>query len=212
MPIHLPTEADIDAWPEFTPTSPLRVLVSACLLGVRCGTDGSSYGAPYAHLQRLLTRADVSTVAFCPEDFAFGTPREVPDIHGGTGFDVLDGRAQVLRASGEDWTDAMVAAARAMLAVATHNGVHLALLTDISAACGSQVIYLGARADGVHQAGHGVCAALLVRNGIKVVSQRDHRTLGRIFRKLEPESTMDPNARDHHETVWYVEHLSGDDE
>ncbi|MDQ2729507.1 MAG: hypothetical protein M3Y91_16970 [Actinomycetota bacterium] len=64
---------------------PLRVLISACLLGVRCGVDGTSYGAPFAHIERLLGLPNVRTVAFCPEDLAFGTPRETPDIHDGTG-------------------------------------------------------------------------------------------------------------------------------
>jgi len=32
-------------------------------------------------------------VLFCPEDFALGTPREIPDIQEGNGFDVLDGKS-----------------------------------------------------------------------------------------------------------------------
>lgn len=169
--------------------------------------DGTSYGAPYHHLRGLLDRLNVATVAFCPEDFAFGTPRETPDIHGGTGTDVLDGRARVLSESGQDWTEPMVQAAHAMLAMARHNRVHLALLTDISAACGSQVIYLGGRSGGIHQAGQGVCAALLVRHGFKVMSQRDHRTLGHLLHKLDPVIVPVSAARDHHETDWYVEHF-----
>jgi hypothetical protein len=31
---HLPTTAEIEAWPDFTADDPMRVLVSACLLGV----------------------------------------------------------------------------------------------------------------------------------------------------------------------------------
>lgn len=128
-----------------------------------------------------------------------------PDIHGGNGFDVLDGKARVLSATGEDWTSAMVDAATAMLEVAEHNRVHLAVLMDISAACGSQVIYLGSRSAGRHQAGQGVAAALLIRSGIRVVSQRDHRTLGRILARLDPSCKQDPTARDHHQTDWYLQ-------
>jgi uncharacterized protein YbbK (DUF523 family) len=202
-PAHLPTEEEIRSWPEFSTESPLRIVVSACLLGVGCGIDGGSYGAPYPHLARLLDRPDVQPVGFCPEDFAFGTPRHTPDIHGGTGSDVLDGRARVLNEVGEDWTAPMVQAAHAMLKVAQHNRVQLALLTDISAACGSQVIYLGARTAGVHQAGQGVCTALLVRHGFKVLSQRDHRTLGLVLHKLDPSIPLDDAARDHHQSDWY---------
>lgn len=169
-PAHLPTEAAIRGWPTFTPSSPLRLLVSACQTGVGCGVDGSSYGATCPNLVPILDRPAVRVVAFCPEDLAFGTPRRTPDIHGGTGVDVLDGRARVLSDASDDWTEPMVRAADAMLAVARHNRAHLALLTDVCAACGSQVVYRGVRSEGVHQAGMGVCAALLARHGVKVGS------------------------------------------
>jgi uncharacterized protein YbbK (DUF523 family) len=122
-------------------------------------------------------------------------------------MDVLNGTAQVVSDSGQDWTEPMIRAALEMLAMAQDNEVHVALLTDISAACGSQVIYRGARADVVHQAGQGVCTALLVRNGFKVVSHRDYRTLGYLTHKLDSTFEMDPAALDHHETEWYVEHF-----
>ena len=206
---HLPTLADLKRWPEFTSDRPLSILVSSCIMGAACGTDGTSYGAPYAHTTRLVALSNVRAVPFCPEDFAFGTPRQVPDIHGGTGFDVLDGRARVLSSSGEDWTDGMLAAAETMLDLAQREQVQLALLMDISAACGSQVIYLGARSKRVHQAGQGVCAALLIRNGVRVLSQRDYRTLGSIIHTLDPSYRPDPDARDHHESDWYIEHFQG---
>lgn len=161
-------------------------------MGMSCGVDGSSYGAPYAHPDQLVRLSNVHAVPFCPEDFAFGTPRQTPDIHGGNGFDVLDGTARVLSESGDDWTERMVAAARAMLEVAKENGVRLALLMDISAACGSQVIYDGFRPEHRYQAGQGVCAALLIRHGIKVLSHRDHRTLNLLLDKLDP--SRPPNS------------------
>jgi uncharacterized protein YbbK (DUF523 family) len=204
---HLPSEVEIREWPPFTEHDPLRLLASACLLGVRCGVDGSSYGAPFAHTEHLFHLPNVHTVTFCPEDFAFGTPRATPDIHGGDGFDVLDGRARVLSDTGEDWTGPMVDAANAMLTKALAAGVRLAILTDMSAACGSEVIYRGARIQGHRRAGQGVCAALLIRHGIGVLSQRDYRTLDRILSKLDPSHKSNPDARDHHETEWYVENF-----
>jgi uncharacterized protein YbbK (DUF523 family) len=201
---HLPSEAEIRAWPAFTKERPLDVLVSACLVGVPCGIDGTSYGAPYPHTSRLLNLPNVHTLTFCPEDFAFGTPRAIPDIHGGNGFDVLDGSARVLGDTREDWTAQMLGAAEAMLRMAQLHDVRLALLMDISAACGSQVIYDGPRSLGRRQAGQGVCAALLIRSGIRVLSQRDHRTLDAVLSKLDPTHQADPAARDHHEAPWYV--------
>lgn len=202
---HLPSELEIAGWPTFTEEHPLQLLVSGCLTGLPCGIDGSSYGAPYSHTTRLLQLPNVRVVGFCPEDFAFGTPRATPDIHGGTGFDVLDGTARVFSDTGQDWTTQMVAAAGAMLRVAQENDVRLALLMDISAACGSQVIYDGPRSAGRHQAGQGVCAALLIRHGIKVLSQRDHRTLDAVLSTLDSNYRSHPAARDHHETPWYLE-------
>ncbi len=202
---HLPSEFEIDAWPSYTEEGPCPLLVSACLRGVSCGVDGTSYGAPFTHTERLFRLPNVRVVTFCPEDLAFGTPRATPDIHGGDGFDVLDGRARVLSDSGEDWTEPMLGAARAMLTLAQQNGVRFALLTDISAACASQVIYDGARSRGRHRAGQGVCAALLIRHGIKVLTQRDHRTLDLILCKLDVTHQPDRKARDHHETQWYID-------
>jgi len=200
--MHLPTREEILAWPDFTAEDPMRVLVSGCLAGELCGYDGTSYG-DYPHIHSLLGLPNVRPVTFCPEDFSFGTPREVCNIYGGTRFDVLNGRATVRTDSGEDWTGPMIEAARRMLEVARTNQIHLAILMDISAACGSQVIYDGPRELKVYRKGAGVCAALLMKSGFKVVSQRDYRTLEIILHKLNRDHRIDEKAVDHHETEWY---------
>lgn len=160
-------------------------------------------------MAELIAVPNVHAVRFCPEDFSFGTPREVCNIHGGDGHDVLAGRARVLTHSGEDWTEGMVAAAQEMLRLAREHDVHLAILLDISAACGSQVIYDGHRDERRYRKGPGVCAALLMENRIKVIAQRDHRSLGLLRRKLDPGYQLDETAVDHHETAWYREYFSG---
>jgi len=202
--MNLPTQTELDSLPSFTENSPIRVLVSACLMGTPCGVDGTSYG-DFPWVRKLMALPNVKAVPFCPEDFAFGTPRQMPDIHGGNGFDVLDGKARVISDRGEDWTDKMVLAAREMLRHAAKNQVHLAILTDMSAACGTQVISDGCRlaADRKYQKGPGVAAALLIRNGIKVIAQRDFRTLEYLHRKIDPAHPIDGTAMDHHETEWY---------
>jgi uncharacterized protein YbbK (DUF523 family) len=200
-PAHLPSFDSIDAWPAFTPERPLKLVISGCLVGLPVLASGGALDIPRG--RRMLTAMEnVDAISFCPEDFAFGSPRAIPDIHGGTGVDVLDGRARVIAANGEDWTDGMIAAAHEMLRRAQAHGAHLALLSDISAACGSQVVYCGARANAPHQVGLGVCAALLVRSGIAVVSQRDFKTLGRIMRKLDPTYRGADDLKDHHEIEW----------
>lgn len=201
-PRHLPSADLIERWPAFTPDNPLCVLMSGCLAGQPVLVDGGNAGG-HPVMQKLRAQPNVRVVPFCPENFSFGTPRETPDIHGGDGYDVLDGKARVLSESGEDWTDGMIRAAKEMLALAKANEVHLAVLMDISAACGSQVIYRGARATAAHQIGQGVCAALLVRNAIPVTSQRDYKTLNAIFHKLDPRFRARPELIDHHEIEWY---------
>ncbi len=82
-------------------------------------------------------------------------------------------------------------------------------MMDISAACGSQVIYEGNRYNEkkVYQIGAGVCAARLILNGIKVISQRDFASLEIIFSKLDPDHKINTEAKDHHETDWYKEYF-----
>lgn len=184
----------------------MRILVSGCLSGALCGFDGTSYG-DYPHIQRLIHLPNVQVVTFCPEDFAFGTPREVCNIYGGDGFDVLNGKAEVRTDSGEDWTAPMIKAAHRMLEIAQASRVHLAILMDISASCGSQVIYDGPREMKNYQMGAGVCAALLLKGGYKVVSQRDYKTLELVLYKLDKNHRIDDKAIDHHETDWYKEYF-----
>jgi len=190
-----------------TPTTsdPLRVLVSGCLAGMQCGVSGSDYGLG-ALMRELFAMPALRAFPFCPEEVGMGTPRTMPDIHGGDGHDVLDGKARVLDEHGTDLTDKMLLGARAMLAHAQKHEVELAILTDMSAACGTQVISDGCRL--VEQrrfrASVGVASALLIRNDIPVVSQRDPKSLGLLREKLDPAFTRDLAATDYHQTPWYV--------
>ena len=187
-----------------TENDPLRVLVSACLIGTLCGADGSSYGQ-YPHIIALSKKPNVKITTFCPENYSFGTPREIPDIEGGTGADVLDGKACVVTETGKDITHGMIKAAQKMLKVAQENDVELAIMMDVSAACGSQVIYNGHRLapNPQYQIGMGVCAELLSRNGFPIISQRDYYSLELLKSKLDPTYKIDPTAIDHDQTEWY---------
>ena len=73
---------------EPTRDKPLRVLMSSCLAGIDCGYDGSANGE-YPSALKFLNFETVKIIKFCPEEFSFGTPREMCDIHSGTGLDVL---------------------------------------------------------------------------------------------------------------------------
>lgn len=195
-----------------TPTEaePWRVLVSGCLRGWPCGVEGTDYGLG-ERLPDLLALPTLHVVGFCPEDHGLGTPRTMPDIHEGDGFDVIAGRARVLDEHGADLTEGMLEGARAMRAFAEKERVELAILTDSSAACGTQVISLGCRYDEPRrfQKGLGVAAAMLAELGIPLVSQRDFKTLERIRARAEGREPADAELRDHHEHPWTLEHLPG---
>lgn len=194
-----------------TPEAPLRVLVSGCLAGWRCGFDGTEYGLGGA-LGGLLDLPRIRPLPFCPEDEGLGTPRNTPDIHGGDGRDVLAGRARIHDEFGNEVTEGMLRGARAMQAFAREKDVELAILTDMSAACGSQVISLGCRHvhDRKWQRGVGVATALLLDDNVPVVSQRDFRTLGRIRSLLDPGFQPDPDALDHHQSAWVRDYFGSD--
>jgi uncharacterized protein YbbK (DUF523 family) len=187
---------------------PWRVLLSGCLAGWACGVEGTDYGLGVV-LRPLFMLPGLRVIPFCPERHTLGVPRTMPDIHGGDGFGVLDGHARVLDEHGADLTEAMVAGAREMLRVAQQAQVDLAILTDMSAACGSQVISDGCRLipDRRWQLGVGVATATLLRAGIPVVSQRDHLTLGRLRARLEPGWVIPEEARDHHDHPWVIANL-----
>jgi uncharacterized protein YbbK (DUF523 family) len=197
---------------EPTPEEPWRVLVSGCLAGWACGVDASDYGLGAA-LAELVALPTFRALPFCPEQHALGTPRSMPDIHGGDGVDVVLGRAKVMDEHGADLTSKMLEGARAMLAFARAARAELAILTDMSAACGSQVISDGCRLVPVRrfQKGIGVATALLFEAGLSVVSQRDLRTLALLRARLDPghHARDAHDARDHHEHPWTLEHLPG---
>lgn len=187
---------------------PWRILVSGCLAGLPVGVDGTSYGmsldgAPWLRDPRIRL------IPFCPEDAGLGTPRPMPDLHGGDGFAVLRGGATVQAPDGSDLTEGMRRGADAMVEVAVLERVDFALLTDRSGACGSQVVSFGCRfEEPVHYVrGVGVATAALLERGVWVVSQRDQRTLDRIRSLLDPGFVPDEHALDHHQHPWTVNNL-----
>lgn len=205
-PRHLPDADFFDRIGAAARARPVRILMSGCLAGRPVGVDGSTYG-DHALMRRLQACARVEIASFCPEAHVLGVPRPWCDIADGDGFDVLDGRARVLSETGEDVTEAFREGAKAMAAFASEARCELAVLMDISAACGSQVIYRGARTAPApqRQPAQGVAAAALIRVGLPVLSQRDFASLKALFEALQLDWTGPAEARDHHESDWYAE-------
>jgi len=99
--------------------------MSSCLVGITCGYDGSANGE-YPSALKFLNYDTVELIKFCPEEFSFGTPREMCDIHGGTGIDVLNGTAKVLTETGKDWSAGMIKASERMLEIAKNKKIDVA--------------------------------------------------------------------------------------
>ncbi len=146
-----------------------RILVSSCLLGHRVRYDGR--GKPSGDLLLARWRAEGRLVPFCPEvGGGLPVPRPAAEISGGTGGDVLDGRARVLTGDGADVTAYFVEGARLALARAAEYGARIAILKEASPSCGSGRVHDGTFA-GRAVPGEGVTTALLERNGIAVFSE-----------------------------------------
>ncbi|MCA1705256.1 MAG: DUF523 domain-containing protein, partial [Actinobacteria bacterium] len=133
----------------------------ACMAGIPCHYDGSA-GDEYPGARRGVV------VAVCPEQLGgLATPRSRAEIVGGTGDDVLDGRARVMSEQGDDVTEEYLRGAYATLEVARAAGATTAVLQDKSPSCGSTVINDGSFSK-TRRTGMGVTAALLARHGIAV--------------------------------------------
>ncbi len=98
----------------------------------------------------------------------------------------------------------MVKAAYEMRDRALREKVDVAVLMDISGACGSSVTYLGSRfsPDKRCQRDPGVAGAAMIRAGISVIFQRDDRSL-RLLHDLLDASNLLSDELDHWEKDWY---------
>ncbi len=88
------------------------------------------------------------------------TPRPPAHLVGGTGDDVLDGKARILTKDGVDVTDQYINGAEAVLRIAQELGLSTAVFKAKSPACGEGRVYC----EGKLVRGHGVCTALLLRH------------------------------------------------
>jgi uncharacterized protein YbbK (DUF523 family) len=145
-------------------------VISACLVGCHCRYDGGSKTVdPFVKMVE-----DGEAVFVCPEQLGgLATPRPPAQIVGGTGEDVLDGNAKVVTDSGVDVTEQFIRGAEETLRMAKLAGAKEAILKERSPSCGSTAIYDGTFTKG-KRPGHGVAAALLERNGIRVYSEETY--------------------------------------
>ena len=135
----------------------MRLAVSACLLGEPVRYDGGS--KPCAEVIELTKKNQVCPV--CPERAAgLSCPRPPAEQVG----------ERVLLKDGTDVTRAFADGARAECAAAQRAEVPLAVLKAKSPSCGVGLVYDGTYT-GTLTAGMGVCARLLAKEGICVVTE-----------------------------------------
>ena len=142
----------------------MKILVSACLLGKACRYDGAS--RPCAHIMELKERHTIIPV--CPEVMGgLPTPRPASEIQ-------ADGR--LVNILGKDVTAEYHQGAEAVLALAREHGATVAILKEKSPACGKGRVYDGSFT-GTLRDGNGVCAELLLQNGIRILGETEREAI-----------------------------------
>ena len=137
----------------------MRILVSACLLGVCCRYDGQSKAYP-AMLELLK---DHELIPVCPEQLGgLPTPRPPAEIRNG----------RVINNLGQDVTAQYEKGAAEALRLYDLLHCDCALLKARSPSCGAEQVYDGAFS-GTLISGQGVAAKLLSQHHITVLSEEN---------------------------------------
>jgi uncharacterized protein YbbK (DUF523 family) len=138
------------------------IIVSACLLGIKCRYDGKSCPVEGMPLEGI--------VPVCPEQLGgLPTPRRPATLEGGDGHAVLEGRARVKDDAGADVTENFLKGVEAVLEIVSIVGAERAILKEKSPSCGARSTYI----DGELGEGRGVLAAALERANVPVVSEKE---------------------------------------
>lgn len=135
----------------------MNILISACLLGIKCRYDGSCVFNK--NIEKL--RESYNLVPVCPEIYGgFETPREPCEI--------LKGR--VLTQLGEDVTKCYYAGAEEVLKLAEFFECKYAVLKERSPSCGYKEVYDGTFSGKIVK-NSGITATMLSNNGITVIGE-----------------------------------------
>ncbi len=144
------------------------ILVSACLMGINCRYD--SENNRNEKLLEMLKKEGECAIPVCPEQLGgLPTPRD-PSIVPEGGEKVLDGEGKVIMRGWGDVTMKFVRGAEETLKIAEIYGINKAILKSESPSCGSSKF---PKSFTEKEKGMGVTAALLRRNGIEVISEKD---------------------------------------
>lgn len=135
----------------------MKILISACLLGLPCRYDGASKPQPW--VEALAARHEL--VPVCPEQLGgLPTPRHPSERRGDL----------VVMDTGDDVTAQYRRGAECALALCRLLNCEAAVLKERSPSCGHGEVYDGTFT-GTLTVGDGVTAALLLENGIPVYGE-----------------------------------------
>lgn len=138
-----------------------KIAVSACLVGNRCRYDGKASD----NMEQFK-----DCLCFCPEQLGgLSTPRTPCEIENGNGNDVLCGKARVVDSAALDRTAEFIQGASIALKICLENSIEAVILKEKSPSCGCRSIYN----HGKIVEGSGVMAALLKKNNIKIISDKE---------------------------------------
>ena len=144
------------------------ILVSACLLGLPTRYDGKSKRSEA--VIDYLARENLLPVPVCPEQLAgMKTPRDKTFFLSGDGHAVLEDRGRVVSENGQLMNEVFCRGAKLVLQIARVSNCRHALLKERSPSCGVHQIHRG---DEIVN-GTGVTTALLIHEGLAVLSEED---------------------------------------
>ena len=147
----------------------MKVMISACLLGVCCRYDGQ--GKEHPLVQQLAQRCEL--IPICPEQLGgLPTPRPSAERRGDGAF----------TQAGQDVTAEFLRGAKECGKLARQLGVAAAVLKERSPSCGSGEIYDGTFSEKLVE-GDGITAQMLKNLGVAVYGESQMDIL---LRTLEP--------------------------
>jgi uncharacterized protein YbbK (DUF523 family) len=142
----------------------MKVAISACLLGNKCRYDGRENRD-----EKLLSKLKgCELIAFCPEDFCFGTPRPTMDL-------VDDGKEikAISNLTGANLTPPVKEYAKAFFD--NHKDIELFIGKDRSPSCGvkSAKVYDNDK-NLISNKGTGIMAKEAIEQGIKAFDAEEY--------------------------------------
>jgi uncharacterized protein YbbK (DUF523 family) len=156
----------------------LPILISSCLLGIKCRYDGG-----HSRAEEIIQKAqEIQFIPICPEQLGgLTTPRASSYIVKGDGKGVISGHARVINSLGKDVTEAFMKGAQESLKLAQLTGATKAIVKDKSPSCGLNTPYC----DTDTGYGLGVTAALLLNAGITIIEINPNDKNKDVIEKLQ---------------------------